>query len=589
MATPLTWRDVAAPDFRGVQQGINSAAELFSRSATGLSGVLGQFGDQNTLQQLTQYNDAQKLQADIQSGQFNTANASPKALAAIMDRPATLLQDASNAQTLAFNAQRNPLVLEGLGNQNAQSAQTLAHNAQRNPLLLQELGLKNQQAVLDLGQEQSNVANQKAALSLLDSIRKNAGGPDDVRRMLSNQSPEVSALVQQGLGNSFGTLYGSTAAVDPNQVTSLPAEQLQKDAEFNSLWAGLTKQESGGLQFKRGSVVTSPRGAVGIAQVMPATAPEAAALAKLPWNSELFNRKPTGDPVKDDEALRYNEALGQAYLKKQIKDFGSVDKALAAYNAGPGATRQAIAEATRSGNPDNWLSFLSKETRNYVPSILGRTSAPSLSQTINSTQAGNRLSQAQKDIAFKSRANDPTGVVNAVMKNIGSEASTQEVVNELTGKGGIFEGANITNQLNDIMRQTGAPAAVAGDILARNVKRETWDDVVKRYLFFSETSEIGNDTLIRDAGVERDIRTFNSPVVKDILRRNEAINELNADAAEAITALKQSEELLIRAQGLSSTLPGQAAQIPNLQAQVSKQQSKVSQLLNKLSDLEQVK
>ena len=42
----------------------------------------------------------------------------------------------------------------------------------------------------------------------------------------------------------------------------------------------LLKQESGGRQFNtNGGVVTSKKGAIGIAQVMPATGPEAAKLA----------------------------------------------------------------------------------------------------------------------------------------------------------------------------------------------------------------------------------------------------------------------------------------------------------------------
>ncbi len=113
--------------------------------------------------------------------------------------------------------------------------------------------------------------------------------------------------------------------------------------------------ESGGKQFgKDGKPLTSSAGAIGIAQVMPATAPEAAKLAGLEWNEEKY---------KND--ADYNRALGKAYFNQQLRDFdGSLAQAYAAYNAGPGRTRQALKDAEDSGQ--NWIDFLPPETRAYV-------------------------------------------------------------------------------------------------------------------------------------------------------------------------------------------------------------------------------
>lgn len=112
--------------------------------------------------------------------------------------------------------------------------------------------------------------------------------------------------------------------------------------------------ESGGRQFNAdGSVKTSPKGAVGIAQVMPGTGPEAAAYAGLPWDPKRF--------VADKD---YNLALGAAYYQHQLETFGSPDKAAAAYNAGPAATQDAINKAERTGG--SYLQYLPKETQAYV-------------------------------------------------------------------------------------------------------------------------------------------------------------------------------------------------------------------------------
>jgi len=131
---------------------------------------------------------------------------------------------------------------------------------------------------------------------------------------------------------------------------------------MNILWG----TESNFRQFdKNGNVIASGKGAMGMSQVMPTTAPEAAKLAGLPWDAELFSRKLTGDAAKDQEAIDYNKALGRAYFTKQLQDFGgNLDQAYAAYNAGPGAVRTALKTAEKQGG--TYLDYLPKETQNYV-------------------------------------------------------------------------------------------------------------------------------------------------------------------------------------------------------------------------------
>ena len=147
---------------------------------------------------------------------------------------------------------------------------------------------------------------------------------------------------------------GGGLAVEKTPPADKPAPQ-----GGGSTFDRLLRQESGGRQTdKNGNVITSSKGAIGIAQVMPATGPEAAKLAGMEW-----------DPVRFKSDAEYNKALGRAYFDKQLSVFGDERLALAAYNAGPGAVRLAIARSAKNGGDP--LEYLPLETQKYVPAILG--------------------------------------------------------------------------------------------------------------------------------------------------------------------------------------------------------------------------
>lgn len=114
-----------------------------------------------------------------------------------------------------------------------------------------------------------------------------------------------------------------------------------------------------------GKPLTSPKGAVGIAQVMPGTGPEAAKLAGLEWDEAKYKNDPA-----------YNKAIGMAYFQKQLQDNGGdLAKAYAAYNAGPGRLQDAMKKAAQSADFAKvdgslkavpWLQYMPKETQAYV-------------------------------------------------------------------------------------------------------------------------------------------------------------------------------------------------------------------------------
>lgn len=132
---------------------------------------------------------------------------------------------------------------------------------------------------------------------------------------------------------------------DPDlHATTLPdayrAKVLELSARFDlspTLIEALVWQES---RWRQGAV--SPKGAQGLAQLMPGTARE---LGVDP-----------SDPFANLEG-------GARYLRQQIDRFdGDLEKALAAYNAGPGRVEKA------GGVPRI------RETQEYVAAIMGRLS-----------------------------------------------------------------------------------------------------------------------------------------------------------------------------------------------------------------------
>jgi hypothetical protein len=139
-----------------------------------------------------------------------------------------------------------------------------------------------------------------------------------------------------------------------------------EDPAFGAQWAAIKGNEHG--IGSHGEFLTSPKGAVGPAQVMPGTAPYAAKLAGLPWDEARY---------RGDRA--YNEALGRAYYAEQLHTFGDPDMAAAAYNAGPGSAsrgtglRGAMRKAAEHGEPGNWEAYLPLETQRYVEDFRKRT------------------------------------------------------------------------------------------------------------------------------------------------------------------------------------------------------------------------
>ncbi|WP_184202785.1 lytic transglycosylase domain-containing protein [Polymorphobacter multimanifer] len=160
------------------------------------------------------------------------------------------------------------------------------------------------------------------------------------------------------------TNSGAALIVSPevkSTVAPVPASKMLEDVwpriESQALRHGLPPSLLQALawQESRGrTTAVSSKGALGVMQLMPATA---AAMGV--------------DPSNPDDNLRG----GAMYLRRLLDRFGSVPLALAAYNAGPGAV-------TRFGGLPPY-----RETRAYVESIMARW-RPQDAATLSSNNLG---------------------------------------------------------------------------------------------------------------------------------------------------------------------------------------------------------
>ena len=176
-------------------------------------------------------------------------------------------------------------------------------------------------------------------------------------------SPVSAQVIDIGVDGKAVTYTSTTVFVSDggNMVAERPLDPVHHTLLMpSSLTASVAKVEveyglPSGLvdaviyQESRGRMdAVSPKGAVGLMQLMPSTA---ALLGVNPYNA--------------DDNIRG----GARYLRQQIDRFGSIPLALAAYNAGPGAV-------LRYGGIPPF-----RETQNYVTTILSRWKPPT--QTVS--------------------------------------------------------------------------------------------------------------------------------------------------------------------------------------------------------------
>ncbi len=206
----------------------------------------------------------------------------------------------------------------------------------------------------------------RAALTLLEAGERGLAVTffADLGRTLDAETLSFLGALLEEKGESFYELILGKSAVSKGRLVPSsyfpihPLAKMDLPTEI-SLALSIARRES---EFN--PVIGSPVGALGLMQLMPATAEEVAGFLGLPYSR--------GRLTADWE---YNAQLGSKYLAVLEEEFGYSPVQIAAgYNAGPSRPKTWMAERgdPRLGEVDviDWIEHIPfRETRNYVMRI----------------------------------------------------------------------------------------------------------------------------------------------------------------------------------------------------------------------------
>lgn len=426
MATQYDWQFINPLDqtanILAMNQGNQSVRAGLQGIADSVVGYANDIKQRNTDDILNQLYQA-KTTAELPTA-MNAVNALQRQYGRGYDQAAVRNAIDSRGATLG---QRD---LQNINLQQAQAAQEALPQLQAfNAARLQQAGATPEQlAAFNAVQGIDTTSQAAAAISGLQQDRQYNRGIVEADRNYNRQLANDQEGIRQWnianeRANTDAAFRYSDAFVTPAQNVwasdangqPIPAYTpgVTRAQAFSSLLMNnIFNTESGNThRDSKGNLTRSPAGALGVAQIMPATA------AKPGYGMQPINLQ-TSSPDQQ-------KAWATDYIGRIQKAHGfTIDQAVAAYNAGPGAVQNAIKKS-----PNNWLAQLPKETQNYVPKVLGGAApTPTASGAIRgvpqanmskvSTDYQNAITKLSTDYGVQQTKDQIKGAVAATGKNV---------------------------------------------------------------------------------------------------------------------------------------------------------------------------
>lgn len=338
----------------------------------------------------------------------------------------------------------------------------------------------------------------------------------------------LGGLKTDNIGNSYGSYSGNA---DVDSAINEMAEKYNLDP---ALLAAMAEQESGFNQSAQ-----SEAGAMGIMQLMPGTA------------------KGLGVDPSD---LRGNLEGGAKYLRQMLDKYnGDVEKALAAYNAGPGSLD--------SVNGD--ISQLSGETQKYVPSVMERYNKFKNKSGGGISSSGNILDwdSTNEDFSkldfFPKDGKQSQGTANEFLENLAKLEESDDKATKDKGRQAqdiLQQYGDDTEKLTEKAKELGYqqtinPAEVHGRIPMRRIVSTALNNgqvtfATKKAADIFASSPIGQT-------MERQGKTFK---VTDNFKMNEQVNAISQQVYSSNTARNKTVKngVMADAAAANRELNGQA-------------------------------
>ncbi|ELY5758404.1 transglycosylase SLT domain-containing protein [Klebsiella pneumoniae] len=358
---------VNLPNSTTDQQFLDEGSDAASRAAVSIQSHLDDTSVQDNLLKLTysRYNLAEEQQKKLG---INADGSSDQALSQFDDYAATLRQNIPQSRMEEWDRQAAITRLQ------LQSTTDTHELDQHQAFKRGQYEGNREMAIADAQTFRADTPNYQLTLARMkDNItsygQSNGWSPELIDGEIRKTEQQMSQNATQAYIADWRT----------KQLTS-PTTFTPGDLSSDKVFSAMIPAESGGRQFNgNGQTLTSPAGAMGIAQVLPATAEETAKKHGMQW-----------DPQRFMSDASYNMQIGQLYHQDLTKKYGGNQAlAVAAYNAGPGAVDDWINGTNKAGkNPallrlgdpnkgdissDQFIAGIPfSETRNYTMNVLSR-------------------------------------------------------------------------------------------------------------------------------------------------------------------------------------------------------------------------
>ncbi|HHU4114622.1 TPA: transglycosylase SLT domain-containing protein [Klebsiella pneumoniae] len=358
---------VNLPNSTTDQQFLDEGSDAASRAAVSIQSHLDDTSVQDNLLKLTysRYNLAEEQQKKLG---INADGSSDQALSQFDDYAATLRQNIPQSRMEEWDRQAAITRLQ------LQSTTDTHELDQHQSFKRGQYEGNREMAIADAQTFRADTPNYQLTLARMkDNItsygQSNGWSPELIDGEIRKTEQQMSQNATQAYIADWRT----------KQLTS-PTTFTPGDLSSDKVFSAMIPAESGGRQFNgNGQTLTSPAGAMGIAQVLPATAEETAKKHGMQW-----------DPQRFMSDASYNMQIGQLYHQDLTKKYGGNQAlAVAAYNAGPGAVDDWINGTNKAGkNPallrlgdpnkgdissDQFIAGIPfSETRNYTMNVLSR-------------------------------------------------------------------------------------------------------------------------------------------------------------------------------------------------------------------------